>query len=534
MMEQNKRKKIVVLIEEKLKAIRRIEAGETIKVVARDYGVGEVTVGDWKRNCTKIEKWCINQASSSSGRKSMKTGDYERVNEALFMWFNQQRSKGMSLSGPILQQKALMISRHFLEIDQFTASSGWLDRWKKRYGVRQLTVCGEKLSADVSSVDKFKQDFKKQIENCGYTCDQIYNCDETGLNYKMLPSKTLASRQEKSAPGHKRTQNPTDGDWQVCTSKSFKRHLTQSPTPKVYYKSQKSAWMDATLFTTWFKEEFVPSVTKFLNRNRLPIKAILLMDNAPSHPGEGLHVGEIIVHFFPPNVTSIMQPMDQGILENIKKSYRRLYLEHLLEYTEKEDVISGMRKIILKNVIYWISQAWDSVCGTTIHKSWSQIIDFKGYNDSEDDTSLNELALKNRGETSCSNFDSKTEEEKSLLELMQNLKGCDNVTKQDVVDWVTADDLEEEMSIEEITNTFQETEKSDDSDDDEAVDDQPPTKISHQEGFASWKKALKYIEQQPEATPANLLFLNRWKNIAAKKRRCNMKQERIDTYFTVL
>lgn len=76
--------------------------------------------------------------------------------------------------------------------------------------------------------------------------------------------------------------------------------------------------MDATLFTNWFKEEFVPSVTKFLKRTSLPIKAILLMDNAPSHPGEGLHVGEI-VKFFPPNVTSIMQPMDQGVLEKIKK-----------------------------------------------------------------------------------------------------------------------------------------------------------------------------------------------------------------------
>ncbi|XP_066248165.1 jerky protein homolog-like [Euwallacea similis] len=519
-MEQNKRKRIVVPVEKKLKAIRRIEAGETIKVVVRDYGVGEVTVGDWKRNRTKIEDRCINQASSSSGRKSMKTGDYEKVNEALFMWFNQQRSKGISLSGPILQQKALMISRHFPEIDQFTASSGWLDRWKKRYGVRQLTVCGEKLSADVSSVDKFKQDFKKQIEDCGTHVIKF----------------TTVTKLEKSAPGHKRSKerltimacSNASGKHKIplmVIGKSAHPRALKDISPKalpVYYKSQKSAWMDAILFTNWFKEEFVPSVTKFLNRNRLPIKAILFMDNAPSHPGEELHVGEIIVKFFLPNVTSITQPMDQGILENIKKSYRRFYLEHLLEYTEKEDVISGMRKITLKNVIYWINQAWDS-----------------DYNDSEDDTPLNELALKlkNRGETSCSNFDSKTEEEKSLLELMQNLKGCENVTKQDVVDWVTADDLEEEMSIEEITNTFQETEKSDDSDDDEAVDEQPPTKISHQEGFASLEKVLKYIEQQPEATPADLLFLNTWKNIAAKKRRCNLKQEQqepIDTYFTVL
>lgn len=332
-MERNKRKRIVVPIEEKLKAIRRIQAGETIKIVARDYGVGEVTVGDWNRNSTKIEEWCIKQASSSSRRKSMKKGDYEKVNEALFTWFTQQRSKGVPLSGPILQQKAIMISKQFPETDRFTGSSGWLDRWKKRYGVRQLTICGEKLSADVSSIEKFKQDFKKLIKHCGYTCDQIYNCDESGLNYKMLPSKTLASRQEKSAPGHKRSKerltimacSNASGNHKIplmVIGKSAHPGALKDISPKalpVYYKSQKSAWMDATLFTNWFKEEFVPSVTKFLKRTSLPIKAILLMDNAPSHPGEGLHVGEI-VKFFPPNVTSIMQPMDQGVLEKIKKN----------------------------------------------------------------------------------------------------------------------------------------------------------------------------------------------------------------------
>lgn len=129
-MEQNKRKRIVVPIEKKLKAIRRIEAGETIKNIARDYGVGEVTVGNWKRNSTKIEDWCIKQASSSSSSKSIKTGDYEKVNEALFMWFNQQRSKSVAWSGPILQQKAIIISKQFPETDIFSGSSGWLDGWK--------------------------------------------------------------------------------------------------------------------------------------------------------------------------------------------------------------------------------------------------------------------------------------------------------------------------------------------------------------------------------------------------------------------
>lgn len=151
-MEKTKRKRVVISIEDKLKALKRIDAGERIKSVAKDYGVGEVTVGDWRRNKNKIEQWCPQQATSSSGRKSMKCGAYKQINEILFMWFTQQRSKGVPISGPILQEKALFISRQFPDADRFTASAGWLDRWKKRYGVRQLNVCGEKLSADVLAI----------------------------------------------------------------------------------------------------------------------------------------------------------------------------------------------------------------------------------------------------------------------------------------------------------------------------------------------------------------------------------------------
>jgi hypothetical protein len=43
--------------------------------------------------------------------------------------------------------------------DRFVASGGWLTRWKSRYGVRQLQICGEKRSADLSVVEEYKNKF---------------------------------------------------------------------------------------------------------------------------------------------------------------------------------------------------------------------------------------------------------------------------------------------------------------------------------------------------------------------------------------
>lgn len=120
--------------------------------------------------------------------------------------FSAQRQKGSPISGPILQEKALFFRNKLEEGEKdFTASSGWLDRWKKGYGIRQLEICGEKLSADSEIVAKFCEKFQNIIQQENLTLDQVYNCDETGLNYKMLPSKTLASQEEKAAPGLKKT-----------------------------------------------------------------------------------------------------------------------------------------------------------------------------------------------------------------------------------------------------------------------------------------------------------------------------------------
>jgi hypothetical protein len=61
------------------------------------------------------------------------------------------------LSGPIIQGKTKMLAKMMGDQRKgFTAISDWLDRWKTRYGIRHLNICGEKLSADEGAVNMFK------------------------------------------------------------------------------------------------------------------------------------------------------------------------------------------------------------------------------------------------------------------------------------------------------------------------------------------------------------------------------------------
>lgn len=47
--------------------------------------------------------------------------------------------------------------------------------------------------------------------------------------------------------------------------------------------------MTQEVFQEWYSESFVPSVKDFLKQNKLPLKAILLLDNAPGHPERELN-----------------------------------------------------------------------------------------------------------------------------------------------------------------------------------------------------------------------------------------------------
>jgi hypothetical protein len=67
--------------------------------------------------------------------------------------------------------------KYFLQ-DDFRASDGWLDKFKRRFGIRLITITGENLSCDVSAVDPFVRIFQEKVEELGLGPEQVYNADE--------------------------------------------------------------------------------------------------------------------------------------------------------------------------------------------------------------------------------------------------------------------------------------------------------------------------------------------------------------------
>lgn len=141
----------------------------------------------------------------------------------------------------------------------------------------------------------------------------------------------------------------------------------------VYYRAQESAWMDSYLFKGWFVTEFVPAVKKQLRSLKMPKKAVLVVDNAPIHSKDVQCEDEknITLYFLPPHVTSLLQPMDQGVIASLKRHYRLKLLSEILSKMNDQEVglIATLKTMTIKDVIYMLARANEEMPNTTFMKS---------------------------------------------------------------------------------------------------------------------------------------------------------------------
>ena len=122
------------------------------------------------------------------------------------------------------------------------------------------------------------------------------------------------------------------------------------------YRSQKKSWMDAEIFSSWVKQ----LDRKFTLVNR---KIALLIDNCRAHPTEIPNLSSIEIIFLPPNTTSKLQPMDQGVIRSLKAHYRTKLVRKFLTDIELKRELT---RISLIDAMNYLVQSWEIVSKETI------------------------------------------------------------------------------------------------------------------------------------------------------------------------
>jgi hypothetical protein len=215
-----------------------------------------------------------------------------------------------------------------------------------------MELVGESASADFVAAESFPDELRKLIMDKWYLLEQVFDADETDLFWKRMPSRTYLAKSEKSAPGFKAAKNRLTLLFCVNASgymiKPMVVYISLNPRAlkgknkehlPVYWKANKKVWVTASLFSEWFRNCFLCEVELYLASKSLPFK-VLLTDNAPGHP-ENLMFdhSNVEILFLPPNTSSLLQPLDQGVTEAFKTYFiRRTFISLLNEMVKESNL----------------------------------------------------------------------------------------------------------------------------------------------------------------------------------------------------
>ena len=123
-----KRKHHEATLKVKYEALKELEKGRPNKDVANQFSIPGSTLATWKKN---KEKFFEAFQNLSLKRHRVKTGTYEKLNEALLNWFTSMCGNNIPINGPILVEKAHEFAKTF-NYNNSTVSNRWLRGWKER------------------------------------------------------------------------------------------------------------------------------------------------------------------------------------------------------------------------------------------------------------------------------------------------------------------------------------------------------------------------------------------------------------------
>ena len=129
--------------------------------------------------------------------KSFKGAHYPELEHELLDWIRCMETNHAGLSDNVILEKARAIAERTKV--SLKACPHWIQNFKHRHRINVQTLHGEAASADEVSVHIARAMLPELLK--GVDPHDIYNMDETGLNYRALPKRTLGSQPRKGCKG---------------------------------------------------------------------------------------------------------------------------------------------------------------------------------------------------------------------------------------------------------------------------------------------------------------------------------------------
>lgn len=202
--------------------------------------------------------------------------------------------------------------------------------------------------------------------------------------------------------------------------------------------------------------------------------------------------------------------MDEGVFATLKKKYSHKLLSKIIyEMDEGNNCVDILKKINLKDVIFWIAECWNEIQTYTIARSWKVL------------NSVENVETSQTNDNTC-----------DLIQLLQKIPGCEEADKNDIEEWMNEDE-QYELSDGDIISSIVNCAGVDCSgeSDSEAEIEKEENVLTHSEAVKMFQSVLTYIERQPEATATDIMSIRFWRNLAARKRAAVVWQKTITDFL---
>ncbi|GFX44672.1 tigger transposable element-derived protein 6 [Trichonephila clavipes] len=188
-------KRKALSISDKLNILKKYDEGckanKKQKEIAEELGIAPSTIRTVLKSRVDIEK-----NVGGTKRQKLKHAKHEDLEKVLVEWFQQKkaRSNNYPLSGGVIMEKAKEIASH-LNITDFCGSTGWLDRFRNRHGIVYRQISGEAEAVNEDDISSWKNNVLPSLLQ-DYAPEDVYNADEFGLFFKLMPDKSFVFKNE--------------------------------------------------------------------------------------------------------------------------------------------------------------------------------------------------------------------------------------------------------------------------------------------------------------------------------------------------
>ncbi|XP_066958779.1 tigger transposable element-derived protein 1-like [Macrobrachium rosenbergii] len=287
----------MMMITEKMKLLDMLKEGRKFVAVACHFGMNESTIRYIYKDEAKTRKTAAITFNKSAKRVvTARNKTIVRMEATLAVLIADCRKKNIALDVNIIQTKARSLYETFAAKEPEDDSGDHEEAEEDEDDVEYPQPGTSSHSPHVKLQFSASKGWFAKFQKC-------YGLKSASLHGKAASADMVAV--------------------ETYVNETFKKIISEGGY------QPKQAWITKMLTSDWFHQCFIPQVKMYLAEKGMPFKVLLSMDNAGGHATDLSYSG-VQVEFLPPNTTSLIQPMDQGVIRAFKALDTRNALANLV------------------------------------------------------------------------------------------------------------------------------------------------------------------------------------------------------------